>query len=90
MPAARSRRDAFGPGADLRGPADLPVLIVAGTDLDAAIGALVDDLADAQIETPWSDYGWTDEPGLAGHTVALLNRGCPAAWSRPAERPASR
>ena len=83
VPAARSRRDAFGPGADLCGPADLPVLIVAGTDLDAAIGALVDDLADAQIETPWSDYGWTDEPGLAGHAVALLNRGLPGSLVTP-------
>ena len=30
VPAARSRAEAFGPDADLRGPRDLPVLIVAG------------------------------------------------------------
>lgn len=84
VPAARSRRNAFGPSADLRGPADLPVLIVDGTDLNAAIGALIDDLADAQIEAPWPDYGWTDEPGLAGHTIALLNRGLPGSLVTPA------
>ncbi len=83
VPAARSRRDAFRPGADLRGPADLPVLIVAGTDLNAAIAALVDDLDDAQIEAPWPHYGWSDEPGLAGHTVALLNRGLPGSLVTP-------
>src|SRR6266568_189995 len=84
VPAARSRRDAFCPGADLRGPADLPVLILAGTDLNAAIAALVDDLDDAQIEAPWPHYSWSDEPGLAGHAVALLNRGLPGSLVTPA------
>ncbi|MGN6793165.1 MAG: glycoside hydrolase family 38 C-terminal domain-containing protein, partial [Streptosporangiaceae bacterium] len=84
VPAARSRRDAFAPGADLRGSADLPVLIVAGTDLRATIAAVTDDLADAQIEAPWSDYSWSDEPGLASHAVALLNRGLPGSLVTPA------
>ena len=84
VPAARGRRDAFVPGADLRGSSDLPVLIVAGTDLRAAIAAVTDDLADAQIEAPWSDYSWSDEPGLAGHAVALLNRGLPGSLVTPA------
>ena len=84
VPAARGRRDAFVPGADLRGSSDLPVLIVAGTDLRAAIAAVTDDLADAQIEAPWSDYSWSDEPGLATHAVALLNRGLPGSLVTPA------
>jgi alpha-mannosidase len=84
VPAARGRRDAFVPSADLRGSADLPVLIVAGTDLRAAITALAEDLADAQIDAPWSDYSWSDEPGLAGHAIALLNRGLPGSLVTPA------
>ncbi|HKR69664.1 MAG TPA: glycoside hydrolase family 38 C-terminal domain-containing protein [Streptosporangiaceae bacterium] len=84
IPAARSRRDVFLPGADLRGSSDLPVLIVAGTDLRAAIAAVTDDLSDALVEAPWSDYSWSDEPGLATHTVALLNRGLPGSLVTPA------
>ena len=37
LPAAQSRAAAFAPGADVRGPRDLPVLIVAGPDLAAAV-----------------------------------------------------
>jgi len=77
LPGARPRRDALVPGADVRGPADLPVLVVAGTDLGAAIAAVTEDLADAEVEAPWPGYAWDDEPGLAPHTVALLNRGLP-------------
>src|SRR5207245_11290161 len=50
IPAAVSREQAFGPGADVRAARDLPVLIVAGHDLAAAIGAVTADLADAVIE----------------------------------------
>ncbi|HEX9064646.1 MAG TPA: glycoside hydrolase family 38 C-terminal domain-containing protein [Streptosporangiaceae bacterium] len=77
LPGARPRREALAPSADVRGPADLPVLVVAGTDLRAAIAALAEDLADAQIGAPWPGYAWDDEPALAPHTVALLNRGLP-------------
>ena len=77
LPGARSRRDALAPGADVRGQADLPVLVVAGTDLRAAIAAVTEDLADAQVEAAWPGYAWDDEPGLAAQTVALLNRGLP-------------
>jgi alpha-mannosidase len=77
LPGARPRRDALAPTADVRGPADLPVLVVAGTDLGAAITAVAEDLADAQVEAPWPDYAWDDEPGLAAHALALLNRGLP-------------
>jgi len=84
VPADKSRRVAFGPGADLRGPSDLPVRVVAGTDLNAAIAELIDDLDDAQIEAPWPNHSWSDEPGLAGHTIALLNRGLPGSLVTPA------
>ncbi len=50
LPAQRSRAEAFGPGPDLRGPLDLPVLIVAAADLAAEVTRLTADLADAVIE----------------------------------------
>jgi hypothetical protein len=52
VPAARSRASAFAPGADLRGPRDLPVLIVAAADpadLEAAARALLRDLAEQRM-----------------------------------------
>ena len=55
VPAARSRADAFAGRADVRGLADLPVLIIAGSgaaELAAAVAAVTDDLADAVIEVP--------------------------------------
>src|SRR5579864_5939834 len=53
VPAGRGREDAFGADPDLRGPNDLPVLIVAGTgpgELAAAVTALATDLADALVD----------------------------------------
>jgi alpha-mannosidase len=83
VPAARSRQDAFSPGSDLRGPQDLPVLIVAAADLPAAISALADDLADAVIEVPASLPAAAGDTALAGHSVALLNRGTPSSLVTP-------
>jgi alpha-mannosidase len=115
LPAARSRADAFRPGTDLRGPLDLPVLILAADDMPSACSALADDLADAVIEVagPAGDAdrdgaggtgaggtgaggtgaggtgaGGTGAAGgtataLAGHTVALLNRGTPSGLVTP-------
>jgi alpha-mannosidase len=100
LPASRSRADAFAAGADLRGPRDLPVLIVAATDLADETARLVADLADAVIEAapapastsagstaPAStgDTGPAGGPGtaLAGHSVALLNRGTPSGLVTP-------
>jgi alpha-mannosidase len=89
VPAARSRADAFGPDADLRGAADLPVLIVAGDgpdELAAAVTALAEDLADAAVDA--GDLG-SDGPGadrpvsLADRSVALLNRGTPGGVVTP-------
>jgi alpha-mannosidase len=100
-PAARSRRDTFSPGADLRGPRDLPVLIVAGADLQAVIADVIADLADAVLEVPapWpppggagsqpdgavgrADAGPGADAPLAGHCVALLNRGTPSSIVTP-------
>ena len=89
LPAARSRAETFVPSADLRGAADLPVLVVAGAApgadgapgaLTAAVAALAGDLADAVVEVPAADIADrvadSDAP-LAGHCVALLNRGTP-------------
>ncbi len=50
VPASLSTEEAFAPGADLRGPLDLPVLIVAAADLVEAIAAVTHDLADAVID----------------------------------------
>jgi hypothetical protein len=81
LPAAQSRAAAFAPGADVRGSRDLPVLIVAGPDLAAAVRALAADLADSVIEV--TPVGEPADPPLAGHSVALLNRGTPGSLVTP-------
>jgi alpha-mannosidase len=89
LPAQRSRADAFGAGADLRGPLDLPVLIVAGADLAAETSQLTADLADAVIEASClpamtqSTGAGSPATALAGHTVGLLNRGTPSGLVTP-------
>ena len=99
LPASRSRADAFGPGTDLRGALDVPVLIVAAADLAAETQRLAADLADAVIEVPQAGLmratavpAATTGPdaaaggpatALAPHTVALLNRGTPSGLVTP-------
>ena len=89
IPASRSRSDAFGPGADLRGPLDLPVLLIAAADLPGEIHSLIKDLDDAVIEVPAipglgaGDGAGGQATALAGHTVALLNRGTPSGLVTP-------
>ncbi|HYB15086.1 MAG TPA: glycoside hydrolase family 38 C-terminal domain-containing protein, partial [Streptosporangiaceae bacterium] len=83
VPAARGRAEAFGPDADVRGAADLPVLIVAGAGPDGlaeAVAALAEDLADAVVDagalggdSPRADLSVP----LADRSVAVLNRGTP-------------
>ena len=82
LPATRSRAEVFGPDADVRAERDLPVLIVAGPDLTEAIAALTRDLAGPVIA---ADAGPGDppDPPLAGHCVALLNRGTPSSLVTP-------
>jgi len=89
VPAARARAEAFGPDADLRGAADLPVLIVAGSGPDSlaeAVAALAEDLADAVVDASALD---SDGPRaglsvpLADRSVAVLNRGTPSGVVTP-------
>ncbi len=84
VPAGSTAEQAFCAGADVRGLTDLPVLIVAGNDLDGVITALIDDLSDAEIEVrlPGASFGEPDPP-LAEHTVALFNRGLPGSIVTP-------
>ncbi len=74
--AARPLRDIWLPGADLRDPGALPVLVVgAEGDPAAAVAALIEDLADAEIVVD------QDPPVGLEHfdsrTIALINRGVP-------------
>jgi alpha-mannosidase len=79
VPAATPLAQVWVPGADLRSVRALPVLIIDGSDqkhLDAAIAAVADDLADAEI-----DVGQQAPPGMEpfeARTVALFNRGVPS------------
>jgi hypothetical protein len=94
VPAVRSREHVFAPGGDVRGSRDLPVLIVAGDDLAAAIAGITGDLADSVIEAPappgpgqvgtGQPTGPDDlDPPLAGHSIGLLNRGTPSSLVTP-------
>jgi alpha-mannosidase len=78
VPAGRPRAEVFGPDADVRGDRDLPVLIVTGPDLAAAVAALAGDLAGGAIEAELASGAPSPDPPLAGHCVALLNRGTPS------------
>ncbi len=94
VPSGRDREDAFGPDPDLRGPADLPVLIVAGTgpgELAAAVAALAEDLADALVDAGdrvddddgAGPAGAAGSEALADRSVAVLNRGTPGCVVTP-------
>jgi len=98
LPAARERAEVFGPDADLRGPRDLPVLIIAPSDpadLDQAITKLCADLRSggmiSRVElapdaaTGGSETGQFKWPhDLLGHgAVALFNRGTPGCAVTP-------
>jgi alpha-mannosidase len=95
LPAARPRAETHQPSADVRGPADLPVLVVSGSagsgpgqagGLTGAISALAEDLADAVVEVPAADLADSaapTDPPLADRSVALLNRGTPSCAVTP-------
>jgi len=76
IPAAKPLRDVWVPGADLRDPGALAVLVV-GADghTDAAIAALIDDLADAEIVVDQDVRGAVED--FEARTVAVINRGMP-------------
>jgi hypothetical protein len=82
VPAGRPRDQVFGPGPDVRGERDLPVLIVAGPDLAAAVTALAGDLTGSAVIEARAAGGSPDPP-LAAHCVALLNRGTPSSLITP-------
>lgn len=74
IPPRRPLHDIWVPGADLRAPDALPVLVVgADGDTVAAVTALTEDLADAQIDV--------DQDVAVGEfesrSVAVINRGVP-------------
>ncbi|HEY1704767.1 MAG TPA: glycoside hydrolase family 38 C-terminal domain-containing protein [Trebonia sp.] len=85
VPASRSRAEAFAPGADLRGPRDLPVLIIAataragegaGTSGEAPAGretglrATIDALR-AELATGTVSAELADDTGTVGADTAL-------------------
>jgi alpha-mannosidase len=78
VPASRPRAEAFAPDADLRGPRDLPVLIVASADPaepEKAIAEMVRDVATRSIRADVADGAPPVEVPLADGAVALFNRG---------------
>jgi alpha-mannosidase len=92
VPAARPRAEMFTASADVRGDRDLPVLIVSGADLPAAVAELTADLGDAVIDAELAGAGpGAAAPGgpgphdrlLGPHSVALLNRGTPSSLITP-------
>jgi alpha-mannosidase len=90
VPAARPRAEVFTASADVRGERDLPVLIVSGPDLPAAVAELTADLADAVIVADLAGGAPEDGAGagppdrmLGTHSVALLNRGTPSSLVTP-------
>jgi alpha-mannosidase len=79
VPAATPLGRAWVPGADLRDPRALPVLVIAGrddSDLAAAVAELADDLADAEVVV--TQQVPAQLPPFEARTVALLNRGVPS------------
>lgn len=73
IPAARPLREVWVPGADLRDPAALPVLVVgADGDTAGAVESLIADLADAEIH-----LGQDVREEFESRTVAVINRGVP-------------
>ena len=88
VPAAKSRSAAFGPGADLRGSRDLPVLIVATAEPGALAVAVSELERDLMFEVIPADACGSDvlAPGdapLGDGAVALFNRGTPGGVVTP-------
>ncbi|KWX20833.1 alpha-mannosidase [Mycolicibacterium wolinskyi] len=71
VPADAPLVEQWVPGADLRGVRALPVLILAG-----GLGAVIDDLADAEIRV--EQRAPTGVEPFESRTVAVLNRGVPS------------
>jgi alpha-mannosidase len=76
VPAAVELAEVWVPGADLRSPRALPVLVIAGADLDGAVAVVVEDLDDAEIVL--TQRAAAGQERFEPRTVALLNRGVPS------------
>ena len=82
VPAEGPLAAAWVPGADLRPPRALPVLVIDGDPrapedgLAAAIASVVDDLAEFEITVTQRAPSGMDR--FESHTVALFNRGVPS------------
>ena len=72
VPATRTRREAWVPDADLRGPRDLPVVIV--DDVKAAIAEL---RAGATIDVPVPEGLESTAEPADSYSVAVVNHGTP-------------
>lgn len=79
VPAGKPLKEVWVPGADVRGVRALPVLVIGGTGdrvgLEAAVAALVEDLADAEIVVDQAAPGDLEE--FESRSVAVFNRGVP-------------
>jgi alpha-mannosidase len=82
VPAETSLAAAWVPGADLRPPRALPVLVIDGDDengLAGAIASVVDDLTDSEAaEIRVTQQAPSGMERFEDRTVALLNRGVPS------------
>lgn len=79
VPAVAPLAESWLPGADLRDPRALPVLVIAGrddADLAPAIASVAHDLADAEIVV--RQQVSSGMPDFEPYTVAVLNRGVPS------------
>jgi alpha-mannosidase len=79
VPAAGPLAAGWVPGADLRDPRALPVLVIGSrddADLGSAIASVVDDLGDAEVIV--NQQAPAGLQRFEPHTVALFNRGVPS------------
>jgi alpha-mannosidase len=88
VPAARPFDEVWAPNADVRGPRDLPVLVVAGSDaaaLEREVNSLRDEIRDGGLGVSQPTTLAAATSGSKGDalsrsaesTVAILNRGTP-------------
>ena len=80
VPAERSLREVWQPGADLRGPRDLPVIVVAGRDqasTEAAVDALSAEVVGGRVVVEQPAALVPQPEQVPEWTAALLNRGTP-------------
>ena len=80
VPAARPLKDVWRPGADLRDPRALPVIVVAGRDekaMVAAVDALQAEVVAGRVEVEQRAALVPEPEQVPEWTAAVLNRGTP-------------